>query len=389
MSVAFALLSSEEKMAPPPVRVGVIGYGLSAKIFHVPLLQALPHLYQLHAIVQRHPQPGNDAARDYPAVEIFASAEDMLGAAAVINLVIVTTPPATHVPLCTLALEAGKHVVVEKPFAPTSREAQGLVDLAARRGCVLAVYQNRRWDADFVTLARLIRQDTFGRIAEFETRFDRHRPHTSSSSSAAWKAEALPGAGAIYDLGVHLLDQVVVLFGLPDRITAFVGFQRLPPGPEGAEDSCTVLCHYDRTGLLATIKAGVVSPEASQLRFWLRGSQGGFKKFHLDCQEDQLKAGLRPSKDVDFGVEPAERAGIMTTMSAERGGFVEKTMVNDKAPTYVEFYRLLAPALEGKAEAPVTGKEAEQVIRLIELAKVSSRRGCTIVVAERDEDVDG
>ena len=384
-------------MSSQPYNVGIIGYGLSAKIFHIPLLEALPQSYKLYAIVQRSPKPSDDASKDHPGIKLFHSAEEMLDDPAV-SLVIVTTPPTSHFFLTTLALEAGKHVVIEKPFAPTSKEARKLIKLAKRHNKTITVYQNRRWDGDYLTLSSLIKKGTFGRIAEFETHFDRHRPHlprsaspsTSKPSITSWKTASAPGSGAIYDLGTHLLDQVVHTFGLPDRITGFVGSQREPSAVGTPfEDSCTVVCHYDSKGLLATAKAGVVSPETKQLRFWVRGEKGGYKKYHLDCQEDQLKEGLRPGQ-AGFGIEPVKRAGTVTTVADEGGKVEEKTCPNEDPPsTYVTFYALLAEALDGQGEVPVKAEEAEQVIRLIELARMSSKKGCTIRVADREESIDG
>lgn len=165
---------------------------------------------------------------------------------------------------------------------------------------------DRRYDADYVTLSKLVKNGSLGRVVEYETHFDRHRPEISASTTG-WKTKGVPETGAIYDLGAHLLDQAVHLFGLPQRITGFVGSQRVN-NPTGLEDSFTALLHYN-TGLLVTAKAAVVSPEEKQLRFWVRGDKGSFKKFHLDIQEDQLKAGVRPG-DSGYGLEPSDRYGM-------------------------------------------------------------------------------
>ena len=196
-----------------------------------------------------------------------------------IEVVVVTTAPTSHFELSKLALEHSKHVIVEKPFTPSSKEASELIAIAKKHDRLLTVYQNRRWDSDFLTLSRLIEQQTLGRLVEFETHFDRYRPQAPDSAST-WKAKFLPGGGAVYDLGTHLIDQVVVACGLPDKITAFVGSQR-EHNPEEVEDSCTVLLHYD-SGMLATVKAAVVSPEERQLRYWVRGDKGSYKK--VGCQ---------------------------------------------------------------------------------------------------------
>lgn len=188
-------------------------------------------------------------------------------------MVIVTTPPESHFELAKRSLEAGKHVVVEKPFVPTPEEAAELADLSKKTGKKLAVYQNRRWDSDFLTLRKILADGLLGDIAEFETHFDSHSPDPPPES---WKSEDKPAHGTIYGLGTHLIDQVYVQFGMPRKVTAFVGNQRrgVVGGPP---DSMNVLLHYDGP-ILVTVKAGVVSPEAEQLRFWVRGTKGSFKK---------------------------------------------------------------------------------------------------------------
>ena len=261
----------------PPYNVAIIGYGMSAKVFHIPLIQVTP-AFNLYAIVQRNPTPDNDASKDHPGIKLYRSSEEMVEDETV-DVVVITTIPTSHFELCRLAMEQYKYVIVEKPFTPTSKEADELINIAVNRDLFLSVYQNRRWDTDFLTLSKLVKEGTLGRVVEFETHFDRHRPE---APTGGWKTKPLPGGGGVYDLGTHLIDQVVVLFGLPDRITGFVGSQR-EPNPEGVEDSCTVLLHYDSTGLLATVKAGVVSAEVKQLRFWVRGENGSYKKASSSC----------------------------------------------------------------------------------------------------------
>ena len=219
------------------------------------MIQIVPEL-QLYAIVQRTPKPSDDAENDHPGIKSYRSSEEMVQDSEV-EVVVVTTAPTSHFELSKLALEHGKHVIVEKPFTPSSKEANELIAIAKRHDRLLTVYQNRRWDTDFLTLSKLLEQRTLGRVVEFETHFDRHRPEAPDPSST-WKAKFSPGGGAVYDLGTHLIDQVVMAFGLPDKITGFVGSQR-DHNPGAVEDSCTVLLHYN-SGLLATVKAAVVSP---------------------------------------------------------------------------------------------------------------------------------
>ena len=243
------------------------------QVFHIPLIQVITEL-ELYAIVQRTPKPSDDAEKDLSGIKSYRSSEEMVQDSD-IEVVVVTTAPTSHFELSKLALEHGKHVIVEKPFTPSSKEASELIAIAKKHDRLLTVYQNRRWDTDFLTLSKLLEQRTLGRVVEFETHFDRYRPEAPDPSST-WKAKFLPGGGAVYDLGTHLIDQVVVVFGLPDKITAFVGSQR-EHNPGEVEDSCTVLLHY-KSGLLATVKAAVVSPEENQLRYWVRGDQGSYRK---------------------------------------------------------------------------------------------------------------
>ena len=243
------------------------------QVFHIPLIKVTPE-FKLYAIVQRTPKSNDDAEKDHPGIKSYRSSEEMV-ADSEVEVVIVTTAPPSHFALGKLALEHGKHVIVEKPFTPSSREASELIAIASKHDRLLTVYQNRRWDSDFLTLSKLLEHKTLGRVVEFETHFDRHRPE-APDPGGSWKAKSSSGGGAVYDLGSHLIDQAVVAFGLPDRITGLVGSQR-EYNPGEVEDSCTVLLHYN-SGLLATVKVGVVSPEEKQLRYWVRGDKGSYKK---------------------------------------------------------------------------------------------------------------
>ena len=376
---------SAKTMSTKRYNVGIVGYGMSAKVFHIPLIQVLPDNFKLYAIVQRSPHPNNDCSKDHPTTKHYSNTDDLLKDPAV-DVVIITTTPPSHHEICKAALHAGKNVIVEKPFTPTSKEARDLLQIAKTQRKLLTVYQNRRWDTDFLTLHNLLEDGRLGRVVEFETHFDRHRPSPPDPNST-WKAQPLPGGGAIYDLGTHLIDQVVVAFGLPDKITGFIGPQReYGQGHPSIDDSCTVLLQYPH-GLLVTVKAGVVSPEMAQLRYWVRGEKGSYQKFHLDCQEDQLKEGKKPG-DAGFGVEGHERAGSLTLQEEGSEAQVE-SCPNIEPVTYKVFYEKVAEALAEGGVGPVDPQGPADVIRLIELAKLSSREGRTITVAERFEGIDG
>ncbi|CAK47149.1 hypothetical protein ASPNIDRAFT_54874 [Aspergillus niger ATCC 1015] len=360
-------------MASKTWNVGIVGYGFSAKTFHIPFIQEVPQ-FKIAAVVQRTPKPDDDAEKDHPGIKSYRTTEEMVKDEG-LQVVVITTAPDSHYALAKLALENGKHVVCEKPFTPTTQEADELVALAKKQNKLLAVYQNRRWDADFVTLSKLVKNGSLGRVVEFETHFDRHRPQEPSPDVSKWKNKVIPGGSAIYDLGAHLLDQAVHLLGKPERVTGFIGSQR-EVNTSGFEDSFTVLLHYPK-GVLVTAKAGVVSPEEEQLRFWVRGEKGSFKKFHLDVQEEQLKAGVKPG-DSGYGREPSERYGTLTTI--QDGKPVKEVMPTVEPPTWTEYYRKLARALGGEGDLPASGAEAREVIRLIELAQESSKQGKTLDV---------
>ncbi|CAF9937475.1 MAG: hypothetical protein ALECFALPRED_007263 [Alectoria fallacina] len=367
-------------MTPKPYNIAIIGYGLSAKVFHIPLIQGAPEL-KLYAVVQRTPKPNDDAEKDHPGIKSYRSGEEMVQDSEV-EVVVVTTAPTSHFELGKLALEHGKHVIIEKPFTPSSKEASELIAIAKKHDRLLTVYQNRRWDTDFLTLSKLLDQKALGRVVEFETHYDRHRPDAPDPTST-WKAKFLPGGGAVYDLGTHLIDQAVVAFGPPDKITGFVGSQR-EHNPGEVEDSCTILLHYD-SGLLTTVKAAVVSPEENQLRYWVRGDMGSYKKFHIDPQEDHLKAGKKPG-DSGFGIESKERAGTLTTVQG--GQPKTQTCANIEPVTYSAFYSQFSKALAGQDEVPVKPETPRDVIRLIELARLSSKEGRTLDIREGYAEID-
>ncbi|KAJ5626372.1 NAD binding Rossmann fold oxidoreductase [Penicillium lagena] len=367
-------------MAVKKYQIGVIGYGLSAKIFQIPYILAAQD-FELRAIVQRS---GDEASKEHPGVKIYRSADELLRDTS-IDVIIVSTPPLSHFSLVSSALNADKHVVVEKPFCPLSRECDELIALAQAKGKLLTVFQNRRWDADFVTLQKILADGQLGRVVEFESHFDRYDPEVTNPSAG--------GAGVIYDLGTHLIDQILFCFGLPSKVTGFLGTQRAT-NVDGPHDACTVLLHYD-SGLLATVKASAVSSALEQLRFWVRGDKGGFKKCHLDPQEHQLVGGMRTDNPT-FGLEDAEKAGKLQALSlcstqrltlpegvitlAKNGTLHDLTYPNLPPPTYGAFYEVLSGALAGQCDVPVPAKDARNVIRIIELAEESSRKGSTILL---------
>lgn len=322
-------------------RVGLIGYGLAGASFHAPLLSVEP-AFHLSAIVTRS---ADAVARDWPGARVVSV--DALMADPEIDLVIVATPNDSHASLAERALLAGKHVVVEKPFTLDSVEAVRLGALAKERRLCLTVFQNRRWDGDFLTVKRLVEEGRLGKLYSFESHFDRYRPQVKKR----WKEEAGPGGGTLWDLGAHLVDQALQLFGMPDSITADVGKQR-----EGAQavDWFHLILRYGEMRVI--LRSGSVVHEPWP-RFVLHGEADAFTKYGLDPQEEQLKAGLRPGM-AGWGAEPPERHGRLS-----RGGNVPTI-----PGSYEHFYRQLAAAMSGQGEVPVTAESAAQVIRVLEAA---------------------
>jgi predicted dehydrogenase len=337
-----------------PLNVGLIGFGLAGRVFHAPLIHANPDLRLTH-IVQRH---GDEAEKKYPQAKLLRDADELFSEKS-IDLVVVATPNTSHFELAAKALSAGKHVVVDKPFAITSADADKLIDLARKMGRVLSAFQNRRWDGDFLTVRQILDQKRLGRLAEYESRFDRFRP---ALKPGAWREEAIPGSGVLFDLGSHLIDQAIVLFGRPQGIFADLRSQR---DRAVAVDSFEV--HLAYPALKVTLKAGSLVCEPSP-RFTLYGTQGSYLKFGLDPQEEALKQGGSPAQP-NWGSEPEAAWGTLTNCNGN--------LTREKYPTlagcYPEYYKNIYEAITGKAELAVKPEQAREVIRLIELAEQSAK----------------
>lgn len=367
-------------MASKQFNVGVVGYGMSAKVFHIPFINDTPSL-KLHSIVQRSPKPDDSAPADYPDLKHYTSLDHLVADPEVQVVVLCTTPP-THFAFTKQALEAGKHVFVEKPFVPTSAEADQLANLAKEKGLLLCVYQNRRWDADFVTVQKLLKEDKLGRIVEFETHFDRYKMEAPTN----WKGSVpvSEGGGPVYDLGTHLIDQVYTLFGMPQSVFAKFACQRQGRFAQGDQDgadidSLTAQLFY-ADGMTVLVRIGVLSVEAQQPRFWIRGAKGSYHKTGLDTQEPQIKGGMS-IHDAQFGREGPEWAGRLALLGP--GGQIDETACpNVEPPTYRRIYELFAGALaSGRAEdVPVPATQARDVLRIIEAARESGKAGKEILL---------
>ncbi len=341
------------------LRVGIIGYGFASKTFHAPLIAGVPGL-ELAAIASSDP---TKVHADRPRVAVDATPAELL-ARPEIDLVVIPTPNDTHFLLARLALAAGKHVVVDKPFTVTLADARCLQAEAAAAGRLLSVFHNRRWDADFLTLRQVIATGELGRIVHFESHFDRYRPQPR----ARWREQAGAGSGLWYDLGAHLLDQVLQLFGLPDSISLDLAAQR--DGAETDDWFHAVLRHgQSRCILHGSALVPVPAP-----RFTVHGSLGSFFKQGLDPQEDQLKAGAYPPT-AGWGEDP-----LSATLSVWRAGLCQTRELACVAGNYPAYYAAVRDAIRGVGQNPVTAEEAMHVIGLLELGLQSAREGRVLPV---------
>jgi predicted dehydrogenase len=339
------------------VRVGIIGYGYAAATFHAPLIRSVPGL-ELRAISSRNPGKVRAACSEALAV---ASPEELL-ALPELDLVVIPTPNGTHYPLACQALEAGRHVVVDKPFTVTLAEAE---DLKVRAECadrVLSVFHNRRWDSDFLTLKEVLASGELGRIVHFESHFDRFRPQVRER----WREQPGPGSGLWYDLGPHLLDQCLQLFGWPDALHLDRACQR-----DGAvvDDWFHAVLTYG--AMRAILHAGTVAPVPAA-RFTVHGTRGTYIKEGLDPQEEALKRGDRPMGG-GWGHDPL--AARVTTWEGERRNDRLLPCCNGDYPAY---YAAVRDAILGIHANPVPAEEAVDVMSLLEWAVLSEQEGRTL-----------
>lgn len=334
-----------------PLNVALVGYGYVGKTFHAPLIAATPG-FTLHTVVSSDPAK---VVADHPKARVVADLAEALADPA-IDLVVIATPNALHAPQAIAALQAGKHVVVDKPFATTAAEARTMADAAQAAGKLLAVFHNRRWDSDFQTLQRLIAEDALGEVVQYESHFDRFRPVVRDR----WRERAGPGAGAWMDLGPHLLDQALVLFGEPQAISADIANQR--PGA-GSDDYFHVVLRYP---VLRVILHGSLLTAASDLRMAVHGTKASFVKHGLDPQEAQLKAGMTPGAS---GWGRDSRHGVLTTVENDVQVHAD---VRPEVTGYRTFYAGVREAILHGAPSPVPVEDALRVMELLELAQKAS-----------------
>jgi scyllo-inositol 2-dehydrogenase (NADP+) len=345
------------------INVGLIGFGLAGRAFHAPVIHAVPGL-RLAAIVQR---TGNEAAQLCPHARIVRSTEDLL-AISEIRLAVIATPNDTHYAIARQCLAAGRDVVVDKPLTPTLEEAVDLVKFAEERGRMLSVYQNRRYDGDFQAVLRLVASASLGRIVRFEANYDRFRPQLKAN---AWRERSGPGSGVFLDLAPHLIDHALVLFGLPEAITADLRTER-----EHAvvDDSFDLTLHY-AAGLRAVLRATMLAA-AARPRFVLHGTKGAYVKHAFDVQEPKLRAGRIPWSETPGESEQEENSGVLTLVKDD--GSTTEQLVPSVPSDYRGYYVNIRDALLGTAVPAVTPQHALNVMRILELARESNARRCTI-----------
>jgi scyllo-inositol 2-dehydrogenase (NADP+) len=342
------------------IDVGLIGFGLGGRSFHAPVISAVNGL-RLAAILQR---TGDSAAQAYPDTRIVRSLEELLAIDS-LQLIAISTPNQTHFPLAKHCLEAGRHVVVDKPFTTTVAEALELIRLAKQRGRIVTVYHNRRFDADFQALCKTAAGGELGRILRFENTYDRYRP---SSKPGAWREQPGPGSGVLFDLAPHLLDQAFTLLGHPAALSADIRIER---AGFPTDDAFDIFLHYPgatRVLLRATMLAATPRP-----RFIALGEKGSFLKRDFDPLEPTLRAGHVPADD-GWLLEKSENFGELTVVD----GDFTKTRKIPSFGDWREFYANLREAILGNTAPLVTPQQALDVMLGLKLALDSHEKCATL-----------
>ena len=331
------------------LNVGLVGFGFAAKVFHAPVIRAVDGLL-LTTIVQRHGPPD----QRYADVEFVRSVDELLTRK--IDLVVVATPNTSHYPIAKQCLLTGRHVVVDKPFTPTLAEAEELVQVAKQQRRIVTVYQDRRYTGDFATVQQVVGEGALGRVVTFESHFDRFRPELKPN---AWREQAHPGSGVWFDIGPHLFDQALLLFGVPEAIVADIRIER-----DGAvvDDAFDVTLYYRHAR--AVLRASMLRPPHGPT--WIvNGTKGSFIKYGMDPQEAALKEGRTPDEP-DWDSEPPDLYGKLVTADATR-------TVPTLRTSFAHYYENVRDAMLGTAELAVSPEWSLEVMRGLELAVASSR----------------
>ncbi|WP_369043579.1 Gfo/Idh/MocA family oxidoreductase [Streptomyces sp. Midd1] len=356
-------------MTGTPLRVGLVGYGLAGSVFHAPLIASTEGL-TLDTVVTSNPERQEQARAEFgDGLRFAATPDDLWARADELDLIVIASPNKTHVPIATAALKAGLPVVVDKPIAGTAAEARELAALADERGLLLSVFQNRRWDNDFLTLQGLITEGELGDVWRFESRFERWRPQPKGG----WRESGDPAeiGGLLYDLGSHVVDQALVLFGPAASVYAEADIRR--PGAATDDDTFIAITHTSgvRSHLYVSATTAQLGP-----RFRVLGSQAGYVKYGLDPQEADLREGKRPGGASPWGVEPQSLWGrVGSGESPLTGGGRPQPTVPGAYPAY---YAAVAAALRDGAPNPVTAHEAAAALDVLEAARRSAHEGVVV-----------
>jgi scyllo-inositol 2-dehydrogenase (NADP+) len=348
----------------PPIRVALLGYGLAGAVFHAPLIDAVDGL-ELSAVVTRDEERRARAAREHPDTVLLDSADEVWARAGELDLAVVASPNRFHAPLAHAAVETGLAVVVDKPLAVSADQARSLVREARERGVLLTVFQNRRWDGDFLTVRHLVEAGELGAVARFESRFERWRPQLAGT----WRESAEPGdaGGLLYDLGSHLVDQSLQLFGPAAHVYAELDVSRA--GAEVDDDTFVALTH--ESGVRSHLWASAVAAQPGP-RFRVLGTAAAFTKYGLDVQEDALQAGGDP-RDPDWGREPEESWGELVTGNEVR-------RVETMPGAYQRFYEGVARALREGGPPPVDAAGVVAGLEVLDAARKASRERRVVTV---------
>jgi predicted dehydrogenase len=343
------------------IRVGLVGFGMAGRVFHAPLISSVEGL-QLAAVLERHT---DKASERYPGIVTYRSLEAMLADDS-LDLFVVATPSGTHFEVATQLLAAGKNIIVDKPMSPTSAQIAELIKLAQTRKLLLIPFHNRRWDSDFQTIQKLLNEGSLGRLVHLESTFDRWRPHPPIER--LWKEDPGLGGGVLLDLGTHVADQALTLFGKPNAIYADVLSER-----EWARANDAFMLRLRYTGFSVTLSANSLSSPARP-RFHLRGTKGNYWKWGLDPQEAALNR-ITKITDSAWGQDPTANWGTLNV--DVEGGMVTRP-ITPIPGDYRLYYAAVRDALLGKSLAPLTAIDAWRVARLLEWAEQSSKKRCEI-----------
>jgi scyllo-inositol 2-dehydrogenase (NADP+) len=336
------------------INVAIVGFGLSGRVFHSSLLKACPE----YEITKVFTSRVDEVKELLPSAVVVSDINEIFNDAT-IDLVILCGPNYTHYEQSKRALLSNKHVVVEKPFVIDSNDGQELIDMAKERELILTVFHNRRWDGDFLTIEKLIEEDQLGDIQQFNSHFDRWRPHIRDNK---WKEKPGEGTGIYFDLGVHLIDQCIELFGHPKEVFADLEDQK---ANEGVIDYFHVILKYEK--MRAVLHSSSFS--LNNPRFSVLGNKGNYIKSGLDPQEEKMVKGLSPAQD-HFGSEDEKSYGVLITEST-------KEKISTLPGEYLTFYKKLALAIQTKcySDIPVTPESALSVIKVLEASIESSKEG--------------